>query len=53
MKNSAGQFMCGASIKGPKVARNVVAWITYCKNPVKNDGDRCHHHVRKYRAGGA
>lgn len=35
---------CGKAIDGPKVGRHVVAWRKWCRNRVKNEGDRCRFH---------
>jgi hypothetical protein len=44
MKNKKGQPICGYTINGPHVARNVVMWIKQCGHIVKEEGQRCWQH---------
>jgi len=48
MKNRKGQPICGATINGPKMGRNVVLWRKNCGNRVKNEGDHCRFHGEHY-----
>lgn len=45
-KTSKPVYWCDAAIEGPKVGKHVVLWRKYCRNRVKEPGDRCRFHPR-------